>query len=316
MRQDSFDPNSLLDSFHAKVAASQRKIDLGHILDGWQADPTGAGLRQDSARAPQPQPQPVFTPTTRWRADVTDVTDVIDIGDISEVLDAARTAEADQVIDLAEVTDQIDLREVARATDDQPDTSDLDAVCAPAAHVAAEAAAAADWAAPVLAEWQPPRDPRLLTHWRPGAWIGSFKPVCEAVTEFITTPHGTAVETYPPQMLLALWAPKAGAAGEGPIIGRWPDKALLGVVPSTGVESSAARSLVEHLPADATVWIGEVDPDWALVAELVMHHEPTLRPFQLKALRGIAEAERLAVFEQLNNGYAQPEPGRPVQIKR
>ena len=316
MRQDSFDPNSLLDSFHAKVAASQRKIDLGHILDGWKADPTGAALRQDSA--PVPSPEPAFTPGRRWRADVTDVTDVIDINDLGDVLHAARAAEADAAIDLEEIVDGIDFGAVSRAREAALDRSDLDAVCAPAVQAAAEAATVGGskpgWALPVLAGTPSRRDPRVLSKWAPGAWFGSFKPVCEATAEFLTSPHGPVVETYPPQMLLALWAPRVG--DDGPLVGHWPEKALLAAAPGTGAECAVGSSLLEHLPPDATVWLGEVDVDWALVAELVLHHEPALRPFQLKALRGFADAERLAVFERLNNGYVQPEPGRPVQIKR
>ena len=318
MRQDSFDPNSLLDGFHAKLAASQRKVDLDSILDGWKAGSARAGLRPDTAGAPLAPP--AFSPGRRWHADVTDVTDVVDVSDLSHARDAARSAQAEAAIGEGELADSLDLEEVSRTLEASVDLSDLESVCAPAVQAAAEATAVGrpndGWALPVRGGLHGRRDPRVLAKWAPGAWLGAFKPVCEATAEFIASPHGPVVETYPPQMLLALWAPKAGAIDDGLLVSRWPDKALLSAVPGADTESAAGSAAREHLPPDATVWLGEGDTDWALVAELVLHHEPALRPYQLKALRGFADAERQAVFERLNNGYGQPEPGRPVQIKR
>jgi hypothetical protein len=119
------------------------------------------------------------------------------------------------------------------------------------------------------------------------------------------------VETYPAQALFALWAP--GASNDSPMPGRWPTQVLLGATSPHDAIGAAGELLLPLLPADASLWLCDEAIDWALVADLVLHHEPALRPFQMKALRGFAEAERRADFERVNNGYGQIETGRPVQ---
>jgi hypothetical protein len=168
-------------------------------------------------------------------------------------------------------------------------------------------------AAPV---WQPdlqalhlkrPPNPRLLTDWQPGAWIGAVREVFDSTTEFITTPSGPAVETYPPHRLLLLWPPQPG---DGPLMGRWPQQAHLSAVPA----DEAAEALLNLLPGDALLWVcpGIPEIDWVLGAELVLHHEPQLRPFQLNGLRAFVDFEREANFARLNDLYTQRAPGEAV----
>jgi hypothetical protein len=52
--------------------------------------------------------------------------------------------------------------------------------------------------------------------------------------------------------------------------------------------------------------------DWALGADLVMHHMPALRPYQLQRLRAFIDTEREADFARLNDRYHQPVPGAAV----
>ena len=144
-------------------------------------------------------------------------------------------------------------------------------------------------------------DPRLLTHWQPGAWTGALRVVLPASTEFVSTAAGPVVETYPPQHLLLLWPPQTLGA---PLLGRWPQQLCLSAVPA----DAADQALLALLPADALLWLqrptNTPDPiDWALAAETVLHHNAMLRPFQAQGLRDFIAAEREASFGHLNTSY-------------
>ena len=152
-------------------------------------------------------------------------------------------------------------------------------------------------------------DPRLLSHWQPGAWTGARRVVLPASTEFVTTPAGPVVETYPPQHLLLLWPPPAL---DTPLHGRWPQQVRLSAVPA----DSADQALLALVPADALLCLQRPtttdDPiDWALAAEIVLHHDAALRPFQAQGLRDFIAAEREATFTRLNSSY-QAAPGGAV----
>ena len=76
----------------------------------------------------------------------------------------------------------------------------------------------------------------------------------------------------------------------------------------------AAAALIDLLPGDAVLWL-QTDPaavDWSLAAEIALHHEPTLRPFQTTGLRAFLETEREATYARLNADYHQREPGGPI----
>ena len=173
--------------------------------------------------------------------------------------------------------------------------------------------AALDAAQPV---WQPDaqalqlrpvQHPRLLTVWQPGAWTGAVREVFDSTTEFVTTADGPAVETYPPHRLLLLWPPLSMAA---PLPVRWPQQVRLSAVTAR----DAAAALADLVPGDAPLWLqpdqGAVD--WALAAEIALHHEPALRPFQTTGLRAFLETEREATYARLNADYHQREPGGPI----
>jgi len=154
---------------------------------------------------------------------------------------------------------------------------------------------------------RPAQHPRLLTQWQPGAWTGAHRQVFGSTTEFVTTANGPAVQTYPPHRLLLLWPPLTLAA---PLPARWPQQVSLSAV----TERDAPAALIGLLPGDAPLWLqsdaGAVD--WSLAAEIALHHEPALRPFQTTGLRAFQEAEREATYARLNADYLQPESNGPV----
>ena len=152
-------------------------------------------------------------------------------------------------------------------------------------------------------------DPRLLSAWQPGAWTTATYQVTDAATEIATGPQGsTTVETYAPQRLLLLWPPQRLDA---PLLGRWPQQAWLCALPP----DDAAGALLAGLPADARLWHNPHagDVDWVLAAEIVLHHQADLRPFQASGLRAFINREREANFSRLNADYQQPAAAGPVQ---
>ena len=181
----------------------------------------------------------------------------------------------------------------------------------------ASARASAQYSAEDLAAeapaWQPDlrslqlrrdRHPRLLERWQTGAWTAAMREVMAPATEFVTTAAGTVVDSYPPQRLLLLWPPQRLDA---PLLGRWPQQVQLCALPA----DEAAETLLAGLPGDALLWLhpGGQDIDWALAAEIVLTHQPALRPFHAAGLRSFIDAERDAGFARLNSLYQQAPGG-------
>ena len=144
---------------------------------------------------------------------------------------------------------------------------------------------------------RPQVNARLLTVWQPLAWTALTRPVRGATAEILQTPQGPHVENLPPQWLCALWAPQRVDA---PLLGRWPELAAL---VSAETAFGALHQLLAEVPPEAVLWSAELDVDWALVADLVLHQDTRLRQAQVQALRELAQAERDAAFARLNDGY-------------
>jgi len=160
---------------------------------------------------------------------------------------------------------------------------------------------------PQALQLRPVRDPRLLSRWQPGAWTGAVREVFDGATEFVKTAGGPAVQTYPAHRLLALWPPQTPAA---PLPARWPQQVQLSAVEAR----DAPAALLALVPDGAPLWLhGDAQAvDWTLAAEIVLHHDPALRPFQADGLRDFIAAEREASFARLNADYQQATAGGPV----
>lgn len=175
----------------------------------------------------------------------------------------------------------------------------------------AEAAAQPVWQPdPQALQLRPARDPRLLAQWHGGAWTGAVREVFEGATEFVNAAGGPAVQTYPPHRLLALWPPATAAS---PLPGRWPQQVRLSAVDA----HEAPAALLELVPDGEPLWLQRDAQavDWALAAEIVLHHEPALRPFQADGLRAFIAAEREASFARLNADYHQPVAGGTISMR-
>ncbi len=150
-----------------------------------------------------------------------------------------------------------------------------------------------------LPTMRPAHDPRLLSAWQPHAWTALARRLRGATAEVVQTPHGPLVENHSPQWLCALWPPQRL---EAPLLGRWPEMAAL---VSAETAFGALHQLLAELPGGAQLWSADLDGDWALVAELVLHQDTALGASQAQALRALIEAERNASFARLNDSYAQ-----------
>jgi hypothetical protein len=144
---------------------------------------------------------------------------------------------------------------------------------------------------------QGPRPAQLLQAWQPRAWTAQARRVRGPGAEVVQSPHGPLVEHQAPQWLCALWPPQRL---EAPVLGRWPEFAAL---LSAETLAGALQQLLAPLPPEALVWSAELEVDWALIAEVVLHQDARLRPAQTQALRELVEAERGAAFARVNSGY-------------
>ncbi len=236
-----------------------------------------------------------------------------------------QTWDADDVQDVPVV----ERPRAARQRSDQPELqpppvqtpSPPDPVAVDATLRGARDYAAAQWQADTAAQcapgWQsepaagpaqPVANSRLLKRWQPGAWIGAVREVLASGTEFVRSADGQpTVQTWPTQRLLLLWPPHQADA---PRPGRWPQRVRL----SGAAAALAPAELLRELPEPNPLWlVPEVqDVDWALAAELVLLHEPALRPYQIDGLRAFMAAEREADYARLNDGYSLREAGGAV----
>lgn len=140
-------------------------------------------------------------------------------------------------------------------------------------------------------------DPRLLAHWQAEAWTALALQIAGASEELLQTPAGVRVESHAPQWLCAIWPPRP----EDAPLGRWPELASL-VAAETG--AAALQQLLAELPDEAPLWLTDLEADWDLVAELVLHQDTGLRPSQAKALQELSERERNARLARLSEAYA------------
>ena len=156
-------------------------------------------------------------------------------------------------------------------------------------------------------ELPPALDPRLLSQWQAGCWSGGVRRVLGSHNELRRGEKGPQLAMHAPQWLLAIWRPLPAGTLHLP---RWPEHAAL-ITADDG--RGAAEQILAHLPADALLWLGDVDLDWALVADLVLLHDASLQSFQSKALKDFSAAEKLAQFKRVASSY---EPAASGQLLR
>lgn len=316
---------------NAGMASTDHDDDPTHALDDFvrrmrqPADapapaPDLSGLHQPiDADAAQARPRSgVLRSGQRWSADDVEDVPVVELPRTPPALTTAPLVSlptVDLPAELAQAAQvpAVDLPLVEDAL--QPDGAMLQAGVrgardAAASQYAQDAQAASQpvWQPdPVALQLRAAPHPRLPAQWQPGAWVGALRQVFDASTEFVRTANGPAVETYAAHRLLLLWPPR-GDAGAPP---RWPQQAWLLSLPAAQERAAA----LAQVPGEIPLWLmpDTTEVDWALGAELVLHHQAGLRPFQIDGLRAFIDSERAAVFDRINAGYGQPVAPGPVQ---
>ncbi len=318
-RPDDDDPTRALDDFvrrmrPAAMPAAAPDPDLADLSD------LVARLHPErTAAAPRPRGGKLRNGQT-WSAD--DVEDVplvelprqpaarsappqVDLPEVDLRAEGARAAQAPEIS-----LPSVDAPQPPREQDIVDAVQEVRDLAADQQRAEAAAQAAPAWQ-PDLTTLQLRRasDPRLLTTWQPGAWIGAVRQVVDSTTEFVKTADGhPTVETWPPHRLLLLWPPQGP---DQPLLGRWPQQLRLSAVP----RDQAAEALLVDLPPDASLWLHPQpqDIDWALAAEILLHHQANLRPFQAEGLRAFIAAEREASYGRLNSAYQAASDGGVVR---
>ena len=310
-QSNSDDPTHALDDFVRRMrppaAPADEAPDLADLVARLRPDHGASKLRPKLGRLRNGQ---------IWDAD-----DVEDVPVVELPRPSPRRSDAPE-LNLPEVDLRAEQLQAARVPE-----VDLPSLAAPlppsdddmtgAVRQASELAASqhsAEQAAQSTPAWQPDLsalqlrravDPRLLSNWQPGAWIGAVRQVFEGTTEFLNTYDGSpTVQIWPPHRLLLLWPPQGL---DKPLLGRWPQQLRLSAVP----QDEAADALLAALAPEAKLWLhgSAQDIDWALAAEIVLHHEAGLRPFQAEGLRAFIAAERDASYSRLNQAYQSAEGG-------
>ncbi len=277
------DPTRVLDGWRPDAGAMP--FDPTRVLDGWKPEAARDARRLDPSLPLIDVLSPQPASAASGAADDA-VLDELNLGAV------ARTGRVDRW-NRAEVSDVTDIEAVWKPGSD----------VSQAAHDSSLHPGHPD---EPLTVWRRKGVARLLSHWKPGAWVGAARRVFGAVSQVHSTPDGPIVDTFAPHVLLALWPPQGA---DTPFLARWPQRLLLSAVHP----EDAGEELLKHLPADAELWLAEHDIDWALAGEAVLLHDPGLREFQMKELRAFVDAEREANWERLNQAYRLPAAGQPIE---
>ncbi len=259
-----------LDGFRLPAARRETPQELSHLLDGWRPD---ASIASRSAE------RLTHRPAQGGPAAAADIEDVKVMG----------RPEPDAVVDLDGVAAVLNAAvALAQGFDGQAfvESSPMDLL-----DRQVDAA----------------RHPRLLTHWRPEAWIGLRRRLVS--TGPVAGTDGQLLEQMSPQWLLAVWAPQRA---QPVLLGRWPEQALLADVQAA---EAADEMLLASLPKQALLWMGDWEANWVLLAELLLQHDATLQPFQRQTLREFSQAERTVNYLALNEGYLPGTDGRVLRRK-
>lgn len=132
----------------------------------------------------------------------------------------------------------------------------------------------------------------------PGLWVGAWRRVMGPSTEVVETPLGDEVDHQPPLYLVAAWKPLA--AGQF-VLRRYPAVARL--VGADGDGEPVVKTLLKLLPADARVFVPEMEVDWGLIAEIAMASDPDPTPERLRLLQMVMRRDREKRFEQIRRRF-------------
>ena len=136
---------------------------------------------------------------------------------------------------------------------------------------------------------------RLAATYTRACWIG----LCVRVIDAATHESDDAITRTPDHYLAAAWAP----ADRSP--GRWPEAVVIG----SPTASRTIETLLQHLPADASLFLSGLDDvDAALAASILLAADRNLEPYQRQAVEAFVRAERDRVERIIASRYSDRDP--------
>jgi hypothetical protein len=137
---------------------------------------------------------------------------------------------------------------------------------------------------------------RLAARFEPGCWTGL---VIRAVPAAEHEQGGATVRT-PDHFLGAAWAPADGAPT------RWPEAVVIG----SPTADNALAELLQHVPAEARLYLGGADDvDAALAAEILLAVDRNLEAYQRDALAVFIDAQRTRTRAAIAQRYTDRDAG-------
>jgi hypothetical protein len=136
---------------------------------------------------------------------------------------------------------------------------------------------------------------RLAPRFAPDAWLA----LCVRVVPARQHDDGEAIVHTPDHYLAAAWAPPE----HGP--SRWPEAVVIG----SPTPTRALDELLRHLPERATLHLAGLDDvDAALAAEILLHGDRNLEPYQREAIAAFVAAEQARTRATIAARYADRDP--------
>jgi hypothetical protein len=146
-------------------------------------------------------------------------------------------------------------------------------------------------------------DSRIVAHPEQGVWIGAVRRIIGPIAQVMQTEHGDAIETHPPQYLVAMWAP---LRDDEAFLRRWPDSVSVAL----NDHDCAVAELLCNLPEGARVWVTSQEIDWAVIAEIAMLSEgENFTPDHYRELERFIAQERDAALATISANYTDRESG-------
>ncbi len=146
-------------------------------------------------------------------------------------------------------------------------------------------------------------DHRIVARPETGVWIGAVRRIIGPIAQVIQTDQGDAIETHPPQYLVAMWAPLRDDEAH---LRRWPDSVSVAL----SDHESAMTELLHNLPEGARVWVTSQEIDWAVIAEIALLSEgQNFTPDHYRELERFIAQEREKTLATISANYTDRESG-------
>jgi hypothetical protein len=137
---------------------------------------------------------------------------------------------------------------------------------------------------------------RLAPRYSSQAWLA----ICVKAVPARQHDDGSAIVRTPDHYLAAAWAPSEQAPS------RWPEAVVIG----SPTPTRALDELLQRLPAGAMLHLAGLDDvDAALAAEILLHGDRNLEPYQREAIAAFIAAEQARTRSAIGARYTDRDAG-------